>query len=184
MNVSAPGRLAAAPRGGSKPDRETRIGFGLLTALLPLAACGGLSPRGGALAPGRLAAAIGLAGPMALVGETRSAGTVSRHHSPPRGGRARTWTVPADGPCLARSRTVLGPARPARPEPDRETRIGFGLLTAPLPLAACGGLSPRGRALPYGRLLSAPRLLAACGGLFPRGWALAPGRVAADRAAR
>src|SRR5438067_13760949 len=34
--------------------------------------------------------------------------------APPQGGRARTRTVPADCTCLARSRTVLGPARPAR----------------------------------------------------------------------
>ena len=31
FEVTAPGRLAAAPRGGSEPDRETRIGFGSLT---------------------------------------------------------------------------------------------------------------------------------------------------------
>ena len=29
-------------------------------------------------------------------------------------------------------------------EPDRETRIGFGALATPLPLAASGDLSPRG----------------------------------------
>ena len=28
--MTAPGRLAAAPRGGTEPDRETRIGFGTL----------------------------------------------------------------------------------------------------------------------------------------------------------
>ena len=45
--MKAPGRLAAAPRGGTEPDRETRIGFGPRRAApLPLAACGGLSPRG------------------------------------------------------------------------------------------------------------------------------------------
>ena len=26
--MKAPGRLAAAPQGGTEPDRETRIGFG------------------------------------------------------------------------------------------------------------------------------------------------------------
>jgi len=42
----APGRRAAAPRGGSGPDRGTRIGPGpLRVAPIPLAACGGLSPR-------------------------------------------------------------------------------------------------------------------------------------------
>jgi hypothetical protein len=44
--MTAPGRLAAAPRGGTEPDRETRIGFGPLPLQLPLAACGGRSPRG------------------------------------------------------------------------------------------------------------------------------------------
>jgi hypothetical protein len=44
---TAPGRLAAAPRGGTEPDRETRIGFGpRRMAAPPLAADGGLSPRG------------------------------------------------------------------------------------------------------------------------------------------
>ena len=46
MKPTAPGRLAAAPRGGTEPDRQTRIGFGPLALPLPLAACGGLSPRG------------------------------------------------------------------------------------------------------------------------------------------
>ncbi len=46
MEPAAPGRLAAAPRGGTAPDRETRIGFGPLTPPLPLAACGALSPTG------------------------------------------------------------------------------------------------------------------------------------------
>ncbi len=46
MKPTAPGRLAAAPRGGTAPDRGTRIGFGPLAPPLPLAACGGLSPRG------------------------------------------------------------------------------------------------------------------------------------------
>jgi hypothetical protein len=30
------------------------------------------------------------------------------------------------------------------PEPDRETRIGFGALTRPHPLVACGDRSPWG----------------------------------------
>ncbi len=48
----APGRRAAAPRGGSGPDRGTRIGSGPRRATLrPLAAWGGLSPRG--RVPGR-----------------------------------------------------------------------------------------------------------------------------------
>jgi hypothetical protein len=45
--VTTPGRLAAAPRGGSEPDRETRIGFGPPRVTpLPLATFGGLSPAG------------------------------------------------------------------------------------------------------------------------------------------
>jgi hypothetical protein len=43
--MTAPGRLAAAPRGGTEPDRETRIGFGPRRVRpFPLAAFGGLSP--------------------------------------------------------------------------------------------------------------------------------------------
>jgi len=38
--MTAPGRLAAAPRGGTEPDRATRIGVGPRTPPLPLAACG------------------------------------------------------------------------------------------------------------------------------------------------
>jgi hypothetical protein len=45
MELTTPGRLAAAPRGGTEPDRETRIGFGALTPPHPLVACGNLSPR-------------------------------------------------------------------------------------------------------------------------------------------
>jgi hypothetical protein len=44
--MTAPGRLAAAPRGGTGPDRGTRIGSGPLTLPLPLVACGDRSPRG------------------------------------------------------------------------------------------------------------------------------------------
>ena len=44
MRLTTPNRLAAAPRGGAEPDRETRIGFGALTAPRPLVACGDLSP--------------------------------------------------------------------------------------------------------------------------------------------
>ncbi len=45
--MTTPGRLAAAPpRGATKPDRQSRIGFGALTPPLPLVACGDLSPRG------------------------------------------------------------------------------------------------------------------------------------------
>ena len=47
MTLTTPGRLAAAPRGGTESDRETRIGFGPLTQPLPLVACGDRSPRGG-----------------------------------------------------------------------------------------------------------------------------------------
>jgi hypothetical protein len=45
--MSTPGRLPAAPHGGSEPDRVTRIGLGPLRApRLPLAACGGpAAPR-------------------------------------------------------------------------------------------------------------------------------------------
>lgn len=46
MNMTTPARLAAAPRGGTRPDRETRIGSGALTSPLPLVACGDRSPRG------------------------------------------------------------------------------------------------------------------------------------------
>ena len=46
MRLTTPGRLAAAPRGGTEPDRETRIGFGAPTPPYPLVACGNLSPRG------------------------------------------------------------------------------------------------------------------------------------------
>jgi len=47
MSMTAPGRLAAAPREGTGPDRQTRIGSGpLRMAPRPLAACGGLSPTG------------------------------------------------------------------------------------------------------------------------------------------
>ncbi len=45
MILTTPGRLAAAPRGGTEPDQETRIGFGALTPSHPLVACGNLSPR-------------------------------------------------------------------------------------------------------------------------------------------
>jgi hypothetical protein len=44
--LTAPGRLAAAPQGGTGPDRETRLGAGALTPPLPRVACGDLSPRG------------------------------------------------------------------------------------------------------------------------------------------
>ena len=44
MRLTTPGRLAAAPRGGAEPDRETRIGFGALTPPRPLVACGDRSP--------------------------------------------------------------------------------------------------------------------------------------------
>ena len=44
--MTAPGRLAAAPRGGAEPDRETRIGFGALTPPHPLVAYGDRSPGG------------------------------------------------------------------------------------------------------------------------------------------
>ena len=44
MKLTAPGRLAAAPRGGTESDRETRIRFGALTRPRPLVACGDLSP--------------------------------------------------------------------------------------------------------------------------------------------
>lgn len=33
--MGAPGRLAAAPRGGSEPDRETRIGSGPFCTAVP-----------------------------------------------------------------------------------------------------------------------------------------------------
>ncbi len=33
--MTAPGRLAAAPQGGSEPDRATRIGFGTLAYAAP-----------------------------------------------------------------------------------------------------------------------------------------------------
>ena len=33
--MTAPGRLAAAPRGGTKPDRETRIGLGAPSTTAP-----------------------------------------------------------------------------------------------------------------------------------------------------
>ena len=46
MDMTAPGRLAAAPQGDTEPDRETRIGSGPLTPPLPLVACGDRSPRG------------------------------------------------------------------------------------------------------------------------------------------
>ena len=46
MRLTTPGRLAAAPRGGTEPDRETRIGFGALTPPRPLVACGDRSPGG------------------------------------------------------------------------------------------------------------------------------------------
>ncbi len=47
MELTAPGRRAAAPRGGSEPDRETRIGFGpLRPRRAPLVACGDRSPAG------------------------------------------------------------------------------------------------------------------------------------------
>jgi hypothetical protein len=45
--MTAPGRLAAAPQGGSEPDRETRIGFGPVSTAVPLVAFGDRSPRGG-----------------------------------------------------------------------------------------------------------------------------------------
>src|SRR5439155_4071421 len=59
---------------------------------------------------------------------------------PPLGGRARTRTVRADCSCLARGRTVLGPARPARhtsgpAEPDPRCPFGFGWFT--LVFAVC-----------------------------------------------
>jgi hypothetical protein len=44
--MTAPGRLAAAPRGGTEPDRRTRIGFRLLTPPFPLVASGDPSPPG------------------------------------------------------------------------------------------------------------------------------------------
>lgn len=44
--MTTPGRLAAAPRGGTEPDRETRIGSGPASTTAPLVACGDLSPRG------------------------------------------------------------------------------------------------------------------------------------------
>jgi hypothetical protein len=44
--MTSPGRLAAAPRGGTEPDRGTRMGFGALTASVPLVASGGPSPGG------------------------------------------------------------------------------------------------------------------------------------------
>jgi hypothetical protein len=44
--MTTPGRLAAARRRGTQPDRETRIGLGLLAPPLPLVACGDLSPGG------------------------------------------------------------------------------------------------------------------------------------------
>ena len=46
MNGTSPGRLAAAPQGGSEVDRETRIDFGPLPAPLPLVADGDRSPMG------------------------------------------------------------------------------------------------------------------------------------------
>jgi len=44
--MTTPGRLAAAPRGGTEPDRGTRIGLGALTPPRPLVACGDRSPGG------------------------------------------------------------------------------------------------------------------------------------------
>jgi hypothetical protein len=44
--MTSPGRLAADPRGGTEPDRGTRVGFGALTAPVPLVASGDLSPDG------------------------------------------------------------------------------------------------------------------------------------------
>ena len=45
--MTAPGRLAAAPRGGTEPDRETRIRFGPRRVTpRPLVACGDRSPGG------------------------------------------------------------------------------------------------------------------------------------------
>jgi hypothetical protein len=44
--MTTPGRLAAAPRGGTEPDRGTRIGFSALTPPLPLVAYGDRSPEG------------------------------------------------------------------------------------------------------------------------------------------
>ena len=35
MGATTPGRLAAAPRGGIEPDRETRIGSGPLITTAP-----------------------------------------------------------------------------------------------------------------------------------------------------
>ena len=35
MKLTTPGRLAAAPRGGTEPDRATRIGFGTLLSAAP-----------------------------------------------------------------------------------------------------------------------------------------------------
>ncbi len=55
MKLTTPGRLAAAPRGGTEPDRETRIGFGALTLPRPLVACGDPSPGGTTLHAPRVA---------------------------------------------------------------------------------------------------------------------------------
>ena len=45
--MTTPGRLAAAPRGGTEPDRGTRIGFGPpRRCRAPLVACGDRSPAG------------------------------------------------------------------------------------------------------------------------------------------
>jgi hypothetical protein len=45
--MTTPGRLAAAPRGGTEPDRGTRIGFGPpRRSRAPLVAYGDRSPAG------------------------------------------------------------------------------------------------------------------------------------------
>ncbi len=54
MKLTTPGRLAAAPRGGTEPDRETRIGFGALTPPRPWSPAA-TGPRGPSFHASRVA---------------------------------------------------------------------------------------------------------------------------------